>query len=29
MISSLPVILLYLILSEQFIRGMTAGALKA
>jgi multiple sugar transport system permease protein/raffinose/stachyose/melibiose transport system permease protein len=29
MISSLPIILLYLVLSEQFIRGMTAGALKA
>jgi ABC-type glycerol-3-phosphate transport system permease component len=29
MISSLPIILLYILLSEQFIRGMTAGALKA
>lgn len=29
MISSLPIILLYLVLSEQFIKGMTAGALKA
>jgi ABC-type glycerol-3-phosphate transport system permease component len=24
----LPVIILYLILSEQFIKGMTAGAIK-
>ncbi|MGQ9629444.1 MAG: carbohydrate ABC transporter permease [bacterium] len=28
MVSSLPVIILYLFLSEQFIRGMTAGAIK-
>jgi ABC-type glycerol-3-phosphate transport system permease component len=29
MISSLPIILLYIFLSEQFIKGMTAGAIKA
>lgn len=28
MVSSLPVIIMYLFLSEQFIKGMTAGALK-
>jgi ABC-type glycerol-3-phosphate transport system permease component len=28
MVSVLPVIILYLILSEQFIKGMTAGAIK-
>ena len=28
MVSSLPVLILYLFLSEQFIKGMTAGALK-
>jgi ABC-type glycerol-3-phosphate transport system permease component len=28
MISSLPIIVLYIFLSEQFIKGMTAGALK-
>jgi multiple sugar transport system permease protein/raffinose/stachyose/melibiose transport system permease protein len=28
MVSSLPIILLYLLLSEQFIQGMSAGALK-
>jgi len=28
MVSSLPVLVLYLFLSEQFIKGMTAGALK-
>ncbi|UCC63992.1 MAG: hypothetical protein JSV36_02725 [Anaerolineae bacterium] len=28
MVSVIPVIVLYLILSEQFIKGMTAGALK-
>jgi len=28
MISSLPIIILYVFLSEQFIKGMTAGALK-
>jgi len=28
MVSVIPVIILYPILSEQFIKGMTAGALK-
>jgi raffinose/stachyose/melibiose transport system permease protein len=27
-IAALPVVMLYLILSEQFIRGLTAGAVK-
>jgi ABC-type glycerol-3-phosphate transport system permease component len=28
MVSVFPVLILYLLLSEQFIKGMTAGALK-
>ena len=27
-VSSLPVLIMYLFLSEQFVKGMTAGALK-